>query len=109
MSDELKVLGQLAAAATTDETLYTAPALSQVTISTLSVCNRTTGALTYRIAVRPGGETIADKHYIAYDKSVAANTTDNWTIGITLTESDVITVQASATGLSFNLFGVETS
>ena len=49
------------------------------------------------------------KHYIAYDRSVAINFTDNWSIGITIKESDVITVYASATGLSFNLFGVETT
>ena len=108
MSDTLKVLGQLAAAVTTPETLYTAPSLSMVTISTLTVCNRTAGAIDYRIAIRPAGETLTDKHYIAYDKECAINDTDNWTIGITLAESDVITVYASATGLSFNLFGVET-
>tara|TARA_R110000803_G_scaffold167537_4_gene230816 strand:+ start:2318 stop:2647 length:330 start_codon:yes stop_codon:yes gene_type:complete len=109
MSDVTKVLGQLAAAATTNEDLYTAPNLSQVTVSTLTVCNRTAGALTYRIAVRPAGEALDAKHYIAYDRSVAINFTDNWSIGITIKESDVITVYASATGLSFNLFGVETT
>jgi len=109
MSDAIKVLGQLEAAGTTNEDLYTAPNLSQVTISTLTVCNRTGGALTYRIAVRPAAEALANKHYIAFDRSLAGAGTDNWTIGITMEEADIITVYASATGLSFNLFGVETT
>ena len=106
--NRIKVLGQVATAATTDTDLYTVPALTSTTISTLTVANRTGGALTYRIAVRTNGDTIADKHYVVYDKTVAANDTDKWTIGMTLTATDVVTVYASATGLSFNLFGVET-
>lgn len=109
MSDELKVLGQLEAAATTAETLYTVPNLAMTTISTLCVCNRTAGALTYRIAIRVAGASLVNKQYIAYDKQVAANSTDNWSIGIALNQDDVITVYASATGLSFTAFGVETS
>jgi len=109
VTDTLKVLGQLEAAATTPETLYTVPATVQTTTSSLIVCNRTGGALTFRVAVRVAGETLTNKQYIYYDRSIAINTSFTAVLGMTLGPADVVTVYASATGLSFNLFGVETS
>lgn len=109
MADVIKVLAQLAAAATTPEDFYTAPDLSQVTCSSLVVCNRTTGALTFRVSVAKAGVVAADAQYLFYDVSLAANSTMTATIGITLAQDDVIRTYASATGLSFNLFGVETT
>jgi len=109
MADVLKVLGQLAAAATTAETLYTVPNLAQTTVSSLVVCNRTGGALTYRVSVRVAALADTTKQYVYYDQSIAANTTFITLRGITLAQSDVVTTYASATGLTFNLFGVETS
>ena len=108
MSDIIKVLGQIAAAATTAETLYTAPNLSQVTCSTLVICNRTSGSLTFRVSIRVAGAGANDKQYIFYDTPLGANSTLTLTIGMTLAQTDVVTTYASATGLSFNLFGVET-
>ena len=40
MSDTLKVLGQQAPAGTTETILYTVPAATQTTISSIVVCNR---------------------------------------------------------------------
>jgi hypothetical protein len=77
-------------------------------ISTITVCNRnTTTSATYRIAVRPDGDTLANEHYIAYDATVGPKDTVTWTIGITADASDVVTVYASSADLSFNVFGVE--
>ena len=109
MSDVLKVLGQLAAAATTVETLYTAPNLSQVTTSSLIICNRTSGTLTFRVSVYKATESIDDKQYLFYDTPVGANSSVSAVIGMTLAQADSIKTYASATGLSFSLFGVETS
>ena len=109
MADVIKVLGQISSAATTLEDLYTVPTVSVATTSSLVVCNRTIGALTFRVAVRVGGAAIDDKHYIYYDKSVAANDSFTAVLGLTLNESDVVSVYASALGLTFNLYGVETS
>jgi hypothetical protein len=75
--------------------------------STLSVCNTTGAAITYRIAVRPAAATIATQHYIAYDASVAANDSVLLTLGITLAATDVVSVYAGATGLAISLFGAE--
>ena len=109
MPTTYKVLGQTAPSATTATTLETAPAATQVVISTISVCNRAATAATYRIAVRPAGATLANEHYIAYDAPIAANDSIFLTIGVTLGATDVVTVYASTANLSFSAFGTEIS
>ena len=109
MADVIKVLGQSAPAATTTTTLYTVPNLNQTTVSSLVICNRTGGALTYRVSVHVADASADDKQYLYYDKTLAANETFSAVLGLTLNQSDVVKVYASNTGLSFNMFGVETS
>jgi hypothetical protein len=109
MTDSIKVLGQIAAAATTAEALYTVPSLALVTTSTLVMCNRTTTKITFRVSVHVAGAGADDKQYIFYDTPLNGNSTLSVTIGMTLAEADVVTTYASATGLSFTLFGVETT
>lgn len=109
MADTIKVLGQLEAAATTPEDLYTVPETAVTTTSSLTVCNRTGGALSFRLSVRVAGEGADNKQYLYYDKNVPANDTIALILGLTLGHTDVVTTYASATGLTFNLFGVETS
>ena len=109
MGDVLKILGQLDAAGTTSEALYTVPNLVQATTSTLVVCNRTGGALTYRISAGVAGEALADKQYIRYNKTIAASDSEDITIGMTLGQGDVVRVYTSAADITFTLFGVETS
>jgi hypothetical protein len=104
-----KVLGQSAPSATTATTLYTVPASTDAVVSTISVCNRAATAGTYRIAIRPGGATLANSHYIAYDSSVAANNTTFITVGVTLDATDVITIYASSADMTFSAFGTEIS
>lgn len=107
MATTYKVLGQVNPSATTATTLYTAPASTQTVVSTISVCNLTGAELSFRIAIRPGGATIANQHYIAYDSKVAGNDTTFITVGATLGATDVITVYASTANLVFNAFGSE--
>ena len=109
MADTLKVLGQVAPSSTTETTLYTVPEDTVTTVSSIVACNRSGGALTFRVAVRPMGATVANEHYIYYGKSVAANDSTIIIIGITLSDSDIISVYASSGDMSFSLFGVETS
>jgi hypothetical protein len=109
MPTAYKVLGQAAPSATTNTTLETVPSSTQVVVSTIAVCNRAATSATYRIAVRPGGATLANEHYIAYDATVAANDSTFITIGVTLSATDVITVYASSANLSFSAFGSEIS
>lgn len=102
-----KVLGQSAPSATTPTTLYTVPSSTEVVISTVTVCNRGASTGTFRISVRPDGETLANKHYLAFDASCAAKDTITFTIGITMNASDVLEVYASTADFSFNAFGSE--
>lgn len=108
VSDILKVLGQQAPSATTETTLYTVPDKTQTTVSSIVICNRSGGALTYRINVSVAGASTSTKEYLFYDKSLAANTTEAHVIGITLNQTDVVRVYASSGDLSFSLFGCET-
>jgi hypothetical protein len=107
MATVYKVLGQSAPAATTASDVYTVPSLKYAVVSTISVCNRGTGAATYRLSVRPDGASQADQHYVAYDASVPGNDTIALTLGLTADAADVFTVYASTANLSFNIFGSE--
>ena len=109
MATAYKTLGQLNPSATTLTTLYTVPAATSAVVSTITVCNQTATAATYRIAVRPAGASIANQHYIVYGATVAASDTTALTLGITLAATDVISVYASTANLSFSAFGSEIS
>ena len=102
-----KVLGQSNPAATTATTLYTVPASTSTVCSTITICNQAARSGSFRLAVRPAGATLAAQHYIAYDTSLPANDVLTMTIGLTLAATDVVTVYASSTSISFNLFGSE--
>jgi hypothetical protein len=107
MASTYKVLAQSAPSATTNTDAYTVGSGKSAVVSTITVCNRSATAATYRIAIRPLGATIANQHYVAYDATVAANDTISLTIGVTLAATDVVTVYASTANLSINLFGAE--
>jgi hypothetical protein len=102
-----KILGQSNPSATTATTLYTVPALANTVCSTISVCNSGSTSATFRIAFRPAGETLATKHYINYDTTVAGNDSMYISLGVTLATTDVITVYASNGNLCFSAFGSE--
>jgi glucose-6-phosphate dehydrogenase assembly protein OpcA len=107
MATNYKVLGQVNPAATTATTLYTVPAATETIVSTIAVANQAATAGSYRVAVRPNGDTLAAKHYLAYDISLPANTSDTLTLGVTMDATDIITVYASSANFSFNAFGSE--
>jgi len=107
MATTYKVLGQSAPSATTETDVYTVPAATTAVLSTVVVANRSASAVTYRIAVRPDGATLANQHYIAYDVNVGASDSTTITLGITMDAGDVLTVYASTGDLSFNVFGSE--
>lgn len=107
MPNTYKVLAQSAPSATTNTTLYTVPAATATVISTITICNRASSQGTYRIAIRPGGASLANTHYIAFDVPIQANDTTALTLGITLAATDVVTVYASSADFTFGLFGSE--
>ena len=107
MANTYKVLGQVAPSATTATTAYTVPSATQAVLSTIVVCNRAASAGSYRIAIRPDGATLATSHYVAYDIAIAANDSTALTLGITLGDTDVVTVYASSADMTFSVFGSE--
>ena len=102
-----KVLGQSNPTAATPTSLYTVPASNSAVISTVSATNLTGTGATFRIAVRPGGAALANSHYIAYDTALPPNDSIALTLGITVGNTDVITVQANTSSVSFVAFGTE--
>jgi hypothetical protein len=87
--------------ATTLTTLFTASA--DCVVSSIVVCNTGT-ASDFRIAIRPLGASIQDEHYIYYDLPIDANDTFIATIGISLLDTDVVSVYSTSGNVTFNLF-----
>jgi hypothetical protein len=104
-----KVLGQINPTAHTATTVYTVPALTSTVLSTVTVCNQSANTATFRLAVRPSGESLAAKHYVNYDTPVPGNDTVSLTLGITLAATDVLTANANTSSVSVNAFGSEIS
>jgi hypothetical protein len=106
MGNDYKILGQVSSTIATLVTLYTVPADTQAVCSTLTVCNLGVST-TYRIAVRKAGGTIDPKHYVVYDAALSQYDSVVLTIGISLEATDVVSVYAGTSNVSFNLFGAE--
>lgn len=107
MADTLKILGSVAPAAATSTTLYTVPAATSTTLSSITVCNTSANATSFRISVAAAGAALATNQYVYYDQTISGNSTYVATIGITLAATDVVRVYATLATLSFNAFGVE--
>jgi hypothetical protein len=106
MANTYEVLGQTTDTAT-GTALVTVPASTEIVISTIVICNRASASKTFRIYLRPDDETLADKHYLAYDSSVNANDTITMTLGVTMNASDVLYVYGEDANISFQAFGTK--
>lgn len=106
MAATLKILGQLTQAQTAT-TLYTVPAATQAAVSTINICNLSTSNTYFKIAVRPAGATLANSMYLAYDAPLGGSDSIAMTMGITLGNTDVITVSSTSGNVSFTAFGSE--
>lgn len=98
-----KVLAQVAPSAATATTLLTAS--SQTIISTLNASNIGGTQDTIRIAVRPAGAALSNLHYIAYGVPLAAGAVFSIQGGITLGNTDVVTVYSTTGNTVFSAFG----
>ena len=106
MAVNYKVLGQSAPIATTLTDVYTVPVDTQAIVSTISICTRSTSTA-IRIAVRPNGATIDDKHYIVHDVTIEVYEAMFLTVGLSLSAGDVISVYNEVADASFSVFGSE--
>jgi len=107
MGETLKTLGQSSPAAATQVDLYTVPAATSTTCSTLVVCNQNGSKVKVRVRVRVAGAANDVKQFLLHDVDVLAHTSEFFTLGITLAATDVMSVQSDTTLTSFSLFGVE--
>ena len=109
MTTTYRVLGQTNPAANTLTTLYTVPTGTQTIISTVTVCNQSANTASFKLAVRPGGAAIDPKHYINYNTPIPGNDSISVKIAMTLGTTDVVSVNASTSLVSFGAFGSELS
>lgn len=107
MADTLKVLASLAPAAATLTDFYTVGAAKSTSISSITICNTSATATSFRISVAAAAATNANNQYVYYDQAIDGNSTYVATIGMTLAATDVVRVYATLATLSFNAFGVE--
>ena len=107
MTDTFKVLAQSNPSADTLTDIYTVPASTSTTVSSIIVSNRSGSASTFRISVAVGGAADSNEQYTHYDVAITGNNTYIATIGMTLATTDIIRVYAGDATLSFNIFGVE--
>lgn len=104
-----KVLGQIAASATTEADLYETPADTESVISSIFVCNRDVNETAFRVSISVGGGATANKDYIYYDVVIPGNDTFIATAGVTMTAGDIMRIYAAGSALSFSLFGQESA
>jgi hypothetical protein len=88
-------------------TLYTVPAETQAIFSAINVCNTASVDATFRIAFRPSGAAIEDKHHIIYDAIITGNDTYMINQGMSMGATDVLSVQASTASVCFVGFYAE--
>lgn len=101
-----KILGQSNPVANIQTDLYTVGAGKQAVSSTLTICNSGIST-TYSIYVRKAGAVLSSEHNIVKTKTIDANDSIFLTLGLTLEATDIITVEAATSNVSFSLFGEE--
>jgi hypothetical protein len=108
MPQNFKVLGQSNPAGNTFTSLYTVPASTQSVVSTITICNYNTATnANFSISVRPAGAAQANQHLVVSNNVVQYLDTIALTLGITLGNTDIISVYASTANVSFSAFGSE--
>jgi hypothetical protein len=110
MPTTYKVLGQSAPTNTDNADLYTVGSGKSSVVSTLLVSNVTASDATCRIFIRVAGANATAANAAIYDGIVKANDFTAITVGITLSEGDIISVRSNtANALTFQAFGSEIS
>jgi hypothetical protein len=107
MATSYKSPVQVEPAANTLTTLYTVPSGTEAIFSAINVCNTASSDATFRIAFRPGGAAIEDKHHIIYDATISGNDTYMINQGMSMSATDVLSVRASTASVCFVGFYAE--
>lgn len=106
MATTYKILGQVNPAQNTQTTMYVVPASTQAVVSTMVICNQANSTL-FRVAVQQANTALNAKQYIVYDNFVNQYDTVFLTLGMTLGNTDAVSVYVGTPNVSFSLFGSE--
>jgi hypothetical protein len=105
-----KILGQSAPANTSNADMITVGSGKSQIVSSLVITNVNANAATAQVYARIAGATAATSNAIIYEAIIAGNSTVAYTLGLTLTATDVLTVRSNtASYLTFTAFGSEIS
>ena len=86
--------------------MYVVPALTQVVISSISVCNFSGAPSTFTIKIAKAGAANSDSQWLYAVVPIPEAETFIATVGITLEATDVVRIQAGdATAVTVQLFG----
>lgn len=109
-----KILGQITTTANAIANVYVVPATSYTSLNSITVCNGTSNAVVFDLAVRPTSEALATKHYLIRGLTIPAADTLVLEPGITLPANAILAANttganaaASAAGVSVHAYGVE--
>lgn len=108
MSTIYKIIGQVAPTNTSNVDLYTVPAGTYAVTSTIAITNTSDVPAIGRIFLREAGAAASTSNALVYDSSFPGKSVTTLTLGVTLSATDVITVQSgNANALTFHVFGSE--
>lgn len=107
MAFTYKNLGQLAPTAGALQDLYTVPGATSAIIEGITICNRSSVATSFRLALSVGGGAVADKDYLFYDAVINGNEVVSYNGVLTAAAADKLRCYAQDATLSFNASGVE--
>jgi hypothetical protein len=87
-----------------------ATAGTSTVISSIVVCNTSSSAATYSIAINTATATFAAGRYVVFQASIAGNDTVALTLGLVLDPTNrFLNVSSSAASVNFSAYGVENS
>lgn len=92
--------------------LYSASgtASTSTVVSSIVICNTSSSAATYRIAINTASATFASGRYIVFEASIAGNDTVALTLGVVLDPTNrYLNVSSSANTVNFSAYGAENS
>lgn len=96
-----------AALTTSYVTVYTTPLLTRTYVKNIDIVNTTASALSFYISLVPSGGTAGSGNALFYNAPINGRTTVQWTGSEILTPGDLISVKASAAGVTVTITGGE--
>lgn len=79
-------------------------------ISSIVICNTSSSAATYTIAINTASATYAAGKYVVFEATIAGNDTVALTLGLTMDPTArYMNVSSSAAAVNFSVYGVENS